>query len=58
MSVRETRPAVSEDAPEQDIHAPRHLSATENIVLTLKVLAGMALVGGALWAANFWLAPK
>ena len=58
MNVRETRPAVPEDAPKDDVHAPRHLTPAENFILTLKVLAGMGLVGGALWAANFWLAAK
>ena len=58
MNVRETRPDVSADAQNEDAHAPRPLTLTENIVLTLKVLGGMVLMGSALWAANFWLAAK
>ncbi len=58
MSVRKTRPAASEDAPQNDAHAPRPLSFAENIVLTLKVLAGLGLLGAMLWAANLWTAAK
>lgn len=35
-------------------HAPRKLTATENLILTLKVLAGAAVVLAALWGANQW----
>ncbi len=58
MSVRETRPAASENEPAEETHVPRRLTPAENVVLTLKVLGGMALVGGALWAANLWLGAK
>ena len=58
MSVPKTRPAASEDAPEIEAHAPRPLTVAENIVLTLKVLAGLGLLGAMLWAANLWTAAK
>ena len=58
MCVPKTRPDVSEDAPEDEVHAPRPLTLTENLVLTLKVLAGLGLLGAALWAANLWTAAK
>ncbi len=58
MSVPKTRPAVSKDALENDTPAPRHLTFAENIVLTLKVLAGLGLLGAMLWAANLWTAAK
>ena len=58
MSVPKTRPAASEDAPADDTHAPRPLTLVENIVLTLKVLAGLGAIGGALWAASLWTAAK
>jgi hypothetical protein len=58
MSVPKTRPDVSEDAPANDAHAPRPLSLTENIVLTAKVLAGIGMLGAALWAANLWTVAK
>ena len=58
MSVPKTRPAVSEDAPADDAHAPRPLTFTENVVLTLKVLGGLGLLGAALWAANLWTAAR
>jgi hypothetical protein len=58
MSVSKERPDVLEDAPADNAHAPRPLSLTENIVLTLKVLGGLGLLGAALWAANLWTAAK
>lgn len=58
MSVPETRPAVSEGAAGQDPHTPRPLTLSENIVLTLKVLAGLGLLGVGLWAANLWTAAR
>lgn len=58
MSVSETRPDVSNNDREVDQPASRPLTFTENLVLTLKVLCGMALVGAALWAATLWTAAK
>ncbi len=58
MSVPKTRPAVPEDAPANDAHAPRPLSLRENIVLTLKLLAGLGLLGAVLWAAGLLTATK
>ncbi len=58
MSVPKTPPATSKDAPENAAHAPRPLTFAENIVLTLKVLAGLGLLGAMLWAANLWTAAK
>jgi hypothetical protein len=58
MSVAKTRPDVSEDAPADSAHAPRALTFAENIVLTLKVLAGLGLLGAALWAVNLWTAAR
>jgi hypothetical protein len=58
MSIPKTRPDVPEDAPADDAHAPRPLSLAENIIMTLKVLAGAGLLGAALWAANLWTAAE
>ncbi len=58
MSVPKTPAAASEDAPQNDAHAPRPLTLGENIVLTLKVLGGIGLLGAALWAASYWTAAK
>lgn len=58
MSVPKPRPAASEDARADDAHAPRPLTLAENIVLTLKVLAGLGLLGAALWTANLWTAAQ
>jgi hypothetical protein len=58
MSIPKTRLDVSEDAPENDSHARRPLTLVENIFGTLKVLAGMGVVGAALWAADLWIAGR
>lgn len=54
MSVPKTRP----DAPEEDVRATRPLTLAENIIATLKVLAGMGLVGAALWATELWIGAR
>jgi len=58
MSVSKTRPDVSQDTPADDAHAPRPLSFAENVVLTLKLLAGVGVLGGLLWAAKVWTAVE
>ena len=58
MSVAKTRLDVAEAGLGDDQYASRPPTLGENIVLTLKVLAGMALLGAALWAANLWTAAK
>jgi hypothetical protein len=55
MSVPKTHPDVSEDAPEDEAHTPRPLTLGENIVLTVKLLAGVGLLGTALWAVDLWI---
>jgi hypothetical protein len=55
MSVSKRRPDAPQDAPDNE-HAPRPLTLAENIVLTLKLLAGAGLLGLALWAASLWTA--
>jgi hypothetical protein len=37
---------------------PQKLTFTENAILTIKVLAGFALLGGALWGLNLWTAAS
>ena len=58
MSVPETRPDVSNDAPDMDQYAPRPLTFAENFVLTLKLLGGIGLLGTALWAVKLWTAAE
>ena len=41
-----------------DAHAPRKLSFRENVILTIKVLAGFGLLGVALWAVKLWTAAE
>jgi hypothetical protein len=38
--------------------APRKPTFTENVIMTVKVLAAFGLLGAALWAANLWTAAK
>ena len=35
-------------------HAPRKMTLAENIVLTVKVLAGFGLMGAVLWGISIW----
>jgi hypothetical protein len=35
-------------------HAPRKLTFAQNVILTVKVLGGAALILAALWGANQW----
>ena len=46
------------DTDVADGHAPRHLAFRENLILTIKVLAGFGLLGAALWGINLWTAAK
>jgi hypothetical protein len=41
-----------------DEHAPRKITFTENVILTVKVLAVFGILGVALWGINMWTAPK
>ena len=41
-----------------ETHAPRRLTFAENVIMTIKVLAGFGLLGVALWAMNVWTSPK
>ena len=67
MSIRkESKPgqqgeassAVSEDAVSTNLHAPRKMTFAENVILTIKVLAGFGLLGAALWGISLWTAVK
>jgi hypothetical protein len=37
---------------------PRKLSFAENVVLTVKVLAGFGLLGAALWGVSLWTSVR
>ena len=39
-------------------HTPRKMTFTENLILTIKVLAIVGLIMAALWGANHWTSPK
>jgi hypothetical protein len=54
MSVPKTHP----DVAQEDVHAPRPLTVVENVVLTLKVVAGLGMLGGVLWAAKLWVMAR
>ena len=53
----ETGSAVAENIS-ADLHAPRKMSFGENIVLTVKILAGFGLLGVALWGINLLVSPN
>jgi hypothetical protein len=41
-----------------DAHTPRKLTFAENVIVTIKILVGFALLGVALWAVEFWTSAK
>jgi len=41
---------------EAGLHASRKLTFAENVILTLKVLAGFGLLGALLWGIDLWTA--
>lgn len=49
-------PQQAQDDATAAPHAPRKLTFAENAVLTIKVLAGAALLLGAIWGINTWTA--
>lgn len=46
------------EAKEQSNDAVRKLSFAENAMLTVKVLAALGLIGGAIWGIDMWTMPK
>ena len=54
----ETRLAEAEAASVADANAPRRMTLVENVILTIKVLAGFGLVGVALWGISLWKAMR
>jgi hypothetical protein len=56
MKIREEMKPVQGDKTES--HAPRKMTFTENLMLTVKVLAGFGLLGAALWGLNLWTAAR
>jgi hypothetical protein len=55
---RETHGAQSETAGPTEPYTPRKMTFTENVIMTIKVLAGFGLVGAALWAVSLWTSAK
>ena len=54
----ETRLAEAEAAGVTDANASRRMTFAENVILTIKVLAGFGLVGAALWGISLWKAMR
>ncbi|HVW85665.1 MAG TPA: hypothetical protein VHB50_13340 [Bryobacteraceae bacterium] len=52
------RPGHDESRLAAGADKPRKLTAAENAILTIKVLAGFGLLGIALWAIELWLSGK
>jgi hypothetical protein len=38
--------------------APRKMTLAENVILTVKVLAGFAVLGAVLWGMNLWTSAR
>ena len=55
---RETRSSVTEQISSADLHVPRKMSFGENVILTVKVLAGFGLLGAVLWGINLLVSPN
>ena len=53
-----TRLAGAETAGVSEAHEPRKPTLAENVIMTIKVLAGFGLVGAALWAVNLWTSAR
>lgn len=48
-------PAVAAESDETpSVHAPKKLTPMQNLIMTLKVLAGAALLLAAIWGLNAW----
>lgn len=64
MNQKEARPRravdvqVEESESAKDVHAPRHLTARENVILTIKVFAFAGVLGVALWGINLWTSAR
>lgn len=54
----ETCPVMGESAGGDGLYAPRKMTFAENVILTIKVLAGFAFLGGALWGISLWVTPQ
>jgi hypothetical protein len=61
--TRKTRTNVQQEidievAGATDPHSPGKMTVAESAILTIKVLAGFALLGGAVWGINLWNAVE
>ena len=56
--MKEQVKTVEESTTSQDEHTPRKLSVAENVILTIKVLVGFAVLGAALWGITVWKAAS
>ena len=51
-------PTTTNVSTTEPSHAPRKLTVAENVILTIKILAGAALLMAVLWGANHWTSAK
>ena len=51
-------PVESGTTTDFDTHAPRHLNASQNLILTIKLLVVFALLGAALWGLDMWTSAR
>ncbi|HEY1341385.1 MAG TPA: hypothetical protein VGF59_27935 [Bryobacteraceae bacterium] len=58
MSIEKNMMPEPDPGTATDAHAPRKLTFAQNVILTIKVLAGFGLLGVALWAVKLWTAAE
>lgn len=54
----ETRLSEAETAGAIEANAPRKMTFAENVILTIKVLAGFVSLGVALWGITLWTSAR
>jgi hypothetical protein len=54
----ETRLAEAEVDDVPEMQGPRKMTLAENVILTIKVLAGFGLLGAVLWGISLWKAAS
>ena len=59
MEKRDTSsetPQAPEERLPSDTYAPKHLTLSENLILSVKVLTGAGLLAGLIWALDYLIA--
>ena len=51
-------PTTTNVSTTEPSHTPRELTVAENVILTIKLVAGAALLMGVIWGINYWTSAK